>query len=202
MKKNKSSRNWLLKKHKDPFFKKSKLQGYRARSAYKLIEIDNKFNFIKKNSYIVDLGSSPGGWSQVAANKIIKGKILSIDIKPMEELDNVNFVKGDFLDKEIHSKISSFFDRKIDVLLSDMAANTTGNKNLDSFKTGELCLKAMDLAQNILHKDGVFLSKFFMGSIFQEINKKAKKYFRKVVNYKPASSKKESKEIYIYCKGI
>ena len=202
MKKNKSSKSWLLKRHKHPFFKQSKLQGYRARSAYKLIEINKKFNFITKNSYIIDLGAAPGGWSQVVANKMLKGKILSIDIKPMKELKNVKFLRGNFLDRDVYSKILTFFDRKIDILLSDMAANTTGNKDLDSYKTGELCLKAMDLAQQILRKDGVFLSKVFMGSIFTEINRKAKKRFRKVVNYKPSSSKKESKEIYIYCKGI
>jgi len=96
----------------------------------------------------------------------------------------------------------SYFNNKIDIVLSDMAANTSGNKNLDSHKTGELCLRGMDLAQKILNQDGVFLSKLFMGSIFAEIHKKANKYFKKVVKYKPLSSRKESKEIYIYCKGI
>ena len=162
----------------------------------------NKFNFIKKNSYIVDLGSSPGGWSQVAANKIIKGKILSIDIKPMEELDNVNFVKGDFLDKEIHSKISSFFDRKIDVLLSDMAANTTGNKNLDSVVTGELTLEALRFAKNELKQNGFFVSKIFMGSTFNEIVSEAKSTFKETSIFKPHSSRKESKESFIICKKL
>ena len=96
----------------------------------------------------------------------------------------------------------SYFNTKIDVVLSDMAANTSGNKTLDSFRTGELCIKAMNLSNEILHKNGIFLSKIFMGSIFNEINDTAKKYFKKVVNYKPLSSKKESKEIYIFCKGV
>tara|TARA_B100001013_G_C24248151_1_gene299889 strand:- start:20 stop:499 length:480 start_codon:yes stop_codon:yes gene_type:complete len=150
----------------------------------------------------LDLGSSPGGWSQVAAKKITKGKILAIDKKPMESVNNINFLRGDLFDSEIYEKICTYFGKKIDVVISDMAVNTSGNKNLDSYKTGELCLRGMDLAQKILNQNGVFLSKLFMGSIFAEIHKKANKYFRKVVKYKPLSSKKESKEIYIYCKGI
>ena len=202
MKKNRISKNWLIKKHKDQFFKQSKIQGYRSRSAFKLIEMNQKFRFLNNNTYLLDLGCSPGGWTQVAAKKITKGKILAVDIKPMGRVNNVNFLKGDLLDSEIYEKICVYFDKKIDVVISDMAANTSGNKNLDSYKTGELCLKGMDLAQKILNRDGVFLSKLFMGSIFVEIHKKANKYFKKVVKYKPLSSRKESKEIYIYCKGV
>ena len=202
MKKNRISKNWLIKKHKDQFFKQSKIQGYRSRSAFKLIEMNQKFKFLNQNTCLLDLGSSPGGWSQVAAKKITKGKILAVDIKPMENVNKVNFLKIDLLDPEIYEKIYTYFNKEIDVVISDMATNTSGNKNLDSYKTGELCLRGMDLAQKILHQDGVFLSKLFMGSIFIEIHKKANKYFKKVVKYKPLSSRKESKEIYIYCKGI
>ena len=202
MKKNKISKNWLIKRNKDFYFRQSKIQGYRSRSAFKLIEMNKKFKFLKKNSSLLDLGSSPGSWSQVARKEIKKGKILAVDIKSMEKINNVDFIKGDFLETEIYEKIKGYFNYKTDVVLSDMAVNTSGNKNLDSYKTGELCLKAMDLAQKILHHDGVFLSKLFMGSIFIEINEKANKCFRKVVKYKPLSSRQESKEIYIYCKGI
>jgi 23S rRNA (uridine2552-2'-O)-methyltransferase len=202
MKKNKISKDWLNKKKRDPFFIKSKIHGYRSRSAFKLIEMDKKFKFFKKNMAVLDLGSSPGGWSQVLKKKINKGKILSVDIKDMEGIENIDFIKGDFCEEKILKKITLYFDGKIDLVLSDMAANTSGNKNLDSYKTGELCLNAMDLAKNILSSEGIFLSKIFMGSIFREIDKKAKKHFKKVVRYKPISSKKESKEIYIFCKGI
>ena len=202
MKKNKISKNWLIKKHKDQFFKQSKIQGYRSRSAFKLIEMNQKFRFLNNNTRLLDLGSSPGGWTQVAAKKISKGKILAVDIKPMENVNNVDFLKGDLFDSKIYEKICTYFDKKIDVVISDMAANTSGNKNLDSYKMGELCLRGMDLAQKILNQDGVFLSKLFMGSIFVEIHEKANKYFKKVVKYKPLSSRRESKEIYIYCKGI
>ena len=202
MKKNKISKNWLLKKRRDPFFIQSKIQGYRSRSAFKLIEMNKKFKFLKKNLSLLDLGSCPGGWTQVARKVIVKGKILAVDIKSMEKINSVDFIKEDFLENGIYEKIKTYFNNEIDVVLSDMAVNTSGNKNLDSYKTGELCLKAMDLAQKILHKDGVFLSKLFMGSIFIEIHKKANKCFKKVVKYKPLSSRKESREIYIYCKGI
>ena len=202
MKKNKISKNWLIKKKRDPFFIQSKILGYRSRSAFKLIEMNKKFKFLRKNLSLLDLGSSPGGWSQVASKEIIKGKILAVDTKSMEKINKVDFIKGDFLETEICEKIKSYFNGKIDVVLSDMAANTSGNKNLDTYNTGELCLKAMALAQKILHQDGVFLSKLFMGSIYVEINEKANKYFKKVVKYKPSSSRKESREIYIYCKGF
>ncbi len=202
MSKKKISKNWIIKQHKDLFFKQSKIQGYRSRSAYKLMEMNNKFKLINKNTFLLDLGCSPGGWSQVASKIIANGKIISVDKKNMENIDKVFFFKGDFLNSEIQLKISQIFKKKIDLVLSDMAANTSGNKDLDSYKTGELCLNAMDFSKKILHKEGVFLSKIFMGSIFDEVYKKAKKSFKKVINYKPSASRKESKEIYIYCKGI
>ena len=202
MKKNKISKNWIRDHYKDQFVKKSKIQGYRSRSAFKLIEINKKFNLIKKSSYPLDLGSSPGGWSQVASEKINSGKILAVDIKSMEKINNVSFIMGDFYEKQTQQKITTYFAKKIDVVISDMAANTTGIKTLDSDKTGELCLNAMDLATKILTQNGSFLSKIFMGSIYREINDKAKKCFKNVIRYKPLSSKKTSKEIYIYCKGV
>ena len=164
--------------------------------------MNKKFKFLKKKLSLLDLGSCPGGWSQVAKKEIINGKILAVDIKSMEKINNVDFIKGDFRESEIYEKIKLYFNNKIDVVLSDMAVNTTGNKALDSYRTGELCINSMNLAKKILSQNGVFLSKLFMGSIFEEINKKAQENFKNVVKYKPLSSKKESKEIYIFCKGI
>ena len=202
MKKKKISNNWLAKHKKDPFFRQSKIQGFRSRSAFKLIEMNEKFKFLKKKMSLLDLGAYPGGWSQVASKEIINGKILAIDIKSMEKINKVDFIKGDFRENKIFEKIMIYFNNKTDVVLSDAAENTTGNKTLDSYRTGELCLNAMNLAVKILDNDGIFLSKIFMGSTFGEINEKAKKCFKRVVIYKPLSSKKESKEIYIFCKGI
>ena len=202
MKKKKISKNWAIKQNKDYFFKQSKILGYRSRSAFKLIEMNNKFKFLKKNLTLLDLGCSPGGWSQVVSKEVKNGKILGIDLKPMEKIKNVDFIKGDLNEDSICDKIILYFNNKVDIVLSDMAANTTGNKDLDSYRTGELCLNAMKLAKKILCKNGIFLSKIFMGSMFKEVNENAQKYFRKVVKYKPLSSKKESKEIYIFCEGI
>ena len=202
MKKNKISKNWIINQHKDPFVIKSKIQGFRSRSAFKLIEMHKKFKFLRKKLLLLDLGSCPGGWSQVAKKEIFNGKILAVDIKSMEKINNVDFIKGDFREGRIYEKILVYFNNKADVVLSDAAENTTGNKTLDSYRTGELCINAMNLAKKILAKDGIFLSKIFMGSTFKEINEKAKKCFKRVVIYKPISSKKESKEVYIFCKGI
>jgi 23S rRNA (uridine2552-2'-O)-methyltransferase len=128
LKKNKISKNWLFKQNKDPFFKQSKIQGFRSRSAFKLIEMNKKFKFLKKNLLLLDLGSFPGGWSQVANKEIFEGKILAVDIKPMEKINSVDFIKGDFRVNEVYEKIMFYFNDRIDVVLSDMAANTTGSK--------------------------------------------------------------------------
>ena len=186
MKKNKISKNWIIKQHRDPFFRQSKIQGYRSRSAFKLIEMNKKFKFLRKNVSLLDLGSCPGGWSQVASKEVVRGKILAVDIRHMEKIKNVDFINGDFYKNEIRDEIISYFNnKKADVVLSDMATNTSGVKTLDSYRTGDLCLRAMDLSKEVLSQDGIFLSKIFMGSIFQEINKMAKKYFKKAILYKP-----------------
>ena len=202
MKKNKISKNWIIKQHRDLYFKRSRVEGFRSRSAYKLLELDKKFKFFKKKMELVDLGSSPGGWSQVSRKKIVEGKILAIDINEMEKIPGVNFLKLDINDREIYNKINFFFIGKVDAVISDMAANTSGNKDLDSIQTGELCTNAMNLAFNILDSDGIFISKLFMGISYNEIYTNAKKKFKKVVIFKPKSSRKESREVYIYCKGL
>jgi len=202
LKKNKFSKNWIIQQKRDIFYKQSKIQGYRSRSAFKLIEINKKFKFIKSKSHLLDLGAFPGGWSQVASKLITAGKILSVDIKEMNKLEKVTFMKGNIDDGNFCKKIHKYFDKKIDVVISDMAANTTGNKSLDSHRSGQLCINAMNLAKEILKKDGIFLSKTFMGSSFFEVQENAKKYFKKVALYKPLASKSESKELYIFCRGI
>ena len=125
----KKSNSWKIKQHRDQFFKKSKTLGYRSRASFKLIELDQKFKFIKKNSNLLDLGSYPGGWSQVASKIITNGKILSIDIKDMEPIKNVNFLKRDILEEDTKKKVIDYFKDKLDVIISDMAADTTGNKS-------------------------------------------------------------------------
>ena len=199
-KKSKKSNSWKIKQHRDPFFKRSKILGYRSRASFKLIELNEKFKFLKTKTKLLDLGSYPGSWSQVASKIITKGKILSIDIKNMTPIKNVNFYKSDIFLRTTKNKIKDFFEGKLEVIISDMAADTTGNKSLDSIRTNQLCLEILQLSPKILVSNGVFVSKVFMGEDFDEINKLAKTLFKDVKFFKPISSRNESKETYIHCK--
>ena len=202
MKKNKISKNWINKQRRDIYVRKSKIDGYRSRSAYKLIEIDEKFKIFKNGISVVDIGAAPGGWSQYASKKIKNGRIVSIDLNEMQEIDNTFHIKGDFTEEKNQSQIKGLFKSNVDVILSDMAVNTTGNKNIDSINTGELCEEAMIFSKKILNIDGKFVSKIFMGSIFNEIILKAKSIFKEVKVFKPKSSRKNSKENFIICKNL
>ena len=199
-KRSKKSNSWKIKQHRDPFFKRSKTLGYRSRASFQLIELNDKFKFIKNNTNLLDLGSYPGSWSQVASEIITKGKILSIDIKNMSPVKNVNFYKNDIFEKITKDKIKDFFNGKLEVIISDMAADTTGNKSLDSIRTNQLCLEILNLSPKVLVSNGVFVSKVFMGEDFDEIIKLAKTLFKEVKFFKPISSRNESKETYIHCK--
>ncbi len=196
----KKSNSWKIKQHRDQFFKKSKILGYRSRASFKLIELNRKFKFIKNNSNLLDLGSYPGGWAQVASEIVTNGKILTIDIKPMKPLKNVHFKKCDIFDQTTKDYIEDFFKRELDVVISDMAANTTGNKTLDSIRTNQLCLEIMSFSSKILKSKGVFVSKLFMGEDFLEVKNLAKSLFKEVNFFKPQSSRNESKETYLHCK--
>ena len=198
-KKRKKSNTWKIKQHRDQFFKKSKTLGYRSRSAFKLIELNRKYKFIKKDTKLLDIGAYPGGWSQVSSKIITGGKILSIDIKKMEKLKNVSFLQCNFLEQNTKEKILNFFKAELDVVLSDMAADTTGNKSLDSIRTNKLCAEVIEFSTKILKHNGVLVSKLFMGDDFIEVKELAKSKFKKVEFFKPEASKRESKETYIHC---
>ena len=199
-KKVKKSNTWKIKQHRDQFFKKSKILGYRSRAAFKLIELNNKFKFIKKNTNLLDLGSCPGGWSQVASKLITDGKVLSIDIKQMKPIYNVKFLHCNFFESSTKDKIKNYIKGELDVVVSDMAADTTGNKSLDSIRTNQLCSKALESSTEMLKQEGVFVSKLFMGDDFITVKDLAKSLFKDVNFFKPQSSKTESKETYIHCK--
>ena len=198
-KKSKKSNTWKIKQHRDQFFKKSKTLGYRSRSAFKLIELNKKYRLIKNNTRLLDIGAYPGGWSQVSSKIITVGKILSLDIKKMDKLKNVSFLQCDFLEKGTKEKILKFFKEKLDVVLSDMAANTTGNKSLDCIRTNELCADVVEFSSKILKPNGVLVSKLFMGEDFLEVKELAKSRFKKVQFFKPEASRNESKETYLHC---
>ena len=198
-KRTKKSNSWKIKQHRDLYFKKSKTLGYRSRASFKLIELNKKYRFIKKNSNLLDLGSCPGGWSQVASKIITNGKILSIDIKDMEPINNVKFVKADILQNDTKDIIIAYFQSKLDIIISDMAADTTGNRSLDSIRTNQLCAEIINLSKDMLKPKGVLVSKVFMGEDFIELKNLAKSKFKTVNFFKPISSRSESKETYIHC---
>ena len=202
MKKNKFSKNWIIKQKRDIYVKQSKIEGYRSRAVYKLKEINQKFKILRNGTNIVDLGAAPGSWSQFVSRNFKNLKILSIDIKEMEKIESIYQIKGDFTDEMQQKKIIDYFGGKIDTVISDMAVNTTGNKNLDSTVTGELSIEALNFSTNTLKKKGSFVSKIFMGSSFNEIVKVAKKKFKEVNVFKPPASRKDSKESFIICKFL
>ena len=202
MKKNKISKSWVIRQRRDKYVRQSKLEGYRSRAVYKLKELDEKFKIVKNNLSILDIGSAPGSWTQYLSEKSKGSKIMSIDLKEVEKIKDVYHVVGDFLDNENQKIITDYFPKKIDLVVSDMAVNTTGNKNLDSIQTGELSLTAMHFAISMLRPKGIFLSKIFMGSTFNEIVENAKKNFKESKIFKPPSSRKDSKESFILCKNL
>ena len=202
MKKNKISKNWVNKQRRDTYVRQSKVDGYRARSAYKLIEIDEKFKIFKGGISVIDIGAAPGSWSQYALKAAKSGRLISIDLKEMDPIGNTVQIHGDFTEQKIQDEIKKHIKNKVDVVMSDMAVNTTGIKNIDSIQTGELCKEAMIFAKNILEVDGFFISKIFMGRIFNEIVAEGKKFFKEVKVFKPKSSRKDSKESFIICRKL
>jgi 23S rRNA (uridine2552-2'-O)-methyltransferase len=200
LKKNRISKNWINKQKRDIYVRQSQVDGYRARSAYKLIEIDEKFKILKNGISVIDLGASPGSWSQYISRTVKSGRLVSIDIKGMEEIENTIQIKGDFTDLDTQEKIKGLFKSKVDVVVSDMAVNTTGIKDIDAIYTGELAMEAMNFSKEMLVKEGRFVSKIFLGSSFNEIVALGKKLFKEVKVFKPKSSRKESKESFIICK--
>jgi len=198
-----SSKNWIARQFSDPYTKLAKQKGYRSRSAFKLIEINNKFKFLKNNLNILDLGSAPGGWSQVCAETNKNGKNLSIDILNMQKIDNIFFYKKNFNDFDFLDFINEFFKQnKVDIVLSDMAVNKTGNKDLDAIKTNAIALDVVNLSKLILKAKSTLLVKIFSGKDENTLIKNAKELFKDIERIKPDSSRKESREMYLLCRDL
>jgi len=195
----------------DPHYQKAKKEGYRARSAYKLLDIQKRYNIFKRAFYILDLGSAPGSWLQVAKrfaeDNLTKYndqfyhrnhyKILGVDIKKVSPIENIDLLIMDFTDPEFHSKVQSYFQTKIDLIISDASVNKIGNKFSDHLKQINLCYKILDLTKTHLKYRGVLVLKTFQGSDFNKLFTKIKKEFRILKALKPRSSKKKSNEIYL-----
>ncbi len=202
MKKNKSSKNWIIKQHRDPYFKQAKSSGFRSRSAYKLLELNKKFKLFKNCKSVIDLGSYPGGWSQILKKNLKNSYILSIDIKKMEKINGVDFLCCDFKEKESKEKILKKLNNKADLLVSDMAADTTGNKDLDCIRTNALCAEVIEFSSFVINENGVVIAKLFNGQDFSIVKNLAKSKFHTVNFFKPESSRDYSKETYIHCARI
>ncbi len=196
---------------RDPHYKKAKLEGYRARSAYKLFDIQKRYNIFKRAFYILDLGCAPGSWLQVAKNfaedNLIKYndqfyhrnhyKIMGADVKKVSEIENINVIKIDITTPEIYDKIESYFQSKLDLIISDASINKTGNKFVDHLKQINLCYKILDIAKRHLKFKGNLVIKTFQGTDFNKFVDQMKREFRLLKSFKPKSSKKKSNEIYL-----
>ncbi len=205
----KSSQRWLLRQINDPFVERAKLEGWRSRAAFKIIEVDEKFKIFKKGKIVVDLGAAPGGWSQYAVTKVGEGNVVAIDLLPIDSLPGVNFFVGDFMTEEAPGQIIAllkeikFNNRGLcDVVMSDMAANTTGDHTTDHMRIIALLEESLILAEKILKNGGSFVGKIFQGGSSDEILKKLRGNFSTVKYFKPDSSRKDSSETYLVALGF
>ncbi|MDG2018043.1 MAG: 23S rRNA (uridine(2552)-2'-O)-methyltransferase RlmE [Porticoccaceae bacterium] len=198
------NRTWIKQHVKDPYVVQSQRDGYRSRASYKLLEIVEKTRMIKPGMTVVDLGSAPGGWSQVAAKLVgHKGSVVAVDILPMNPIAGVDFIQGDFTEEEILAELLKKIGNKpVDLVISDMAPNLTGMKAVDQPAVVYLAELAVDLAQQVLLKDGIFIAKLFQGEGFDEFVRNARKVFNVVSLKKPDASRSKSREVYLVAKEL
>ncbi|MBC7119000.1 MAG: RlmE family RNA methyltransferase [Methanobacteriaceae archaeon] len=198
-------RRWYLERRKDYYYRSAKKHKYRSRASYKLLQLDNRFHIIGEGDKVVDLGAAPGGWSQVALEKVgDSGLVIAVDIKPIKPfpVDNFHTIKGDFTDEEVQGKIGELLGGKADVIISDASPSLSGIRDIDQLRSLELVESVIKVAGRFLKKDGNLLVKVFQGPGFSELLKKLKGLFRRVKSTKPASSRKGSPEMYIVCRGF
>lgn len=198
-----SSQRWLQRQLNDPYVRAAKTKGYRSRAAFKLIELDDKFHFLKKGLRVLDLGAAPGGWSQIAVQRIGEtGKLVATDILEMEPIAGATIVIADFLDNETPDRIKQALGGNADVVLSDMAAPTTGHRATDHIRTIALLEAGLQLAEEVLAPGGTFIGKVFQGGASGELLQKLKKHFSSVKHVKPPASRAESVELYLVAQGF
>ena len=204
MARTKSSANWLSRHVNDPFVKQAQRDGYRSRSAYKLIELNEKDKLIRPGMRVMDLGSAPGGWSQVAGKLVgAKGRVLATDILPMAELKNVDFIQGDFTDEAIVQRVLDWLaGQKFDLIISDIAPNISGIESADQGRSIWFLELALDTVSKTLKSGGNFAAKMFQGSGSDEYLKELRTHFEKVLIRKPEASRKKSREVYLVAKGF
>lgn len=196
-----SSRNWINRQINDEFVIKARQNGYRSRASFKILEIQEKYKIFNNNSIVIDLGAAPGGWSQVISP--ICKKIIALDLLPMDSLPNVDFIQGDFLNNKCIEIIKNKLNgSKVDIILSDMAPNTCGIQKVDHLRIMSILEHVYEFAKIVLNDKGSLVAKVFQGGAFSELNNELKKDFKQVFNFKPKSSRKQSTELYIVCKGF
>ena len=201
-----SSKLWLERQLNDPYVTQAKRDGFRSRAAYKLQEIDDKHRFLKRGQVVVDLGAAPGGWSQIAAKRVGslegKGKVVAIDLLEMPELPGVTFAQMDFLDDRAPDKLRAMIGGGADIVMSDMAANTTGHRKTDQLRIIGLVENAAAFACEILNPGGVFLAKVFQSGAEADLLAQLKRDFTTVKHVKPAASRQDSSERYLLALGF
>ena len=204
MSRSKSSGNWLQQHVNDPYVKQAQKDGYRSRASYKLIQLNEKDKLIRPGMLIVDLGSTPGGWSQVAANLVgAKGKVIATDILPMEPLKNVDFILGDFTEQAVVDRILARLEnRKPDLIICDIAPNISGIDVADQASSKYLVELALDMARQVLKPKGDFVAKVFQGAGSEAYLKELRRSFEKLLIRKPAASRPRSREVYVVAKGF
>jgi len=196
----KTSKEWLRRHVSDPYVRQARAQGYRSRSAFKLLQIDAKEKILRPGQVVVDLGAAPGGWSQVAANKVKpSGRVIAIDLLPIAPISGVTLLKGDFRSERLHQALA---DAKADVVLSDLTPNLSGIGNVDQARALELTTAAIDFCCKVLKPEGVFVAKAFHGEAFEEVLKRLRATFGKVKVVKPLASRGESAETYVLARSI
>ena len=201
-----SSKLWLERQLNDPYVAQAKRDGYRSRAAYKLIEIDDKHRFLKPGLTVLDLGAAPGGWSQIAARRVGavngKGKVIAIDLLEMPEIPGVSFAQLDFLSHDAPTKLLEMIGGRADVVLSDMAANTTGHRKTDQLRIIGLVESAAAFAADVLNPGGTFVAKVFQSGADADLLARLKRDFANVKHVKPASSRQDSSERYVLATGF
>ncbi|OPX56184.1 23S rRNA (uridine2552-2'-O)-methyltransferase [Oceanospirillum multiglobuliferum] len=204
MARSKTSQKWLDEHVNDPYVKKAQMDGYRSRASYKLIEINEKDKLYRSGSVVMDLGSAPGGWSQVVAPVVGEsGRVIASDILPMDGLDGVTFIQGDFTDEAVYEEIIQALEGdQVDTVISDMAPNMSGVNTTDQYASMYLVELALDMARNVLKPGGSFCAKVFQGVGYEEYVKDVRSSFDKVIVRKPAASRPRSREVYLVGKGF
>jgi 23S rRNA (uridine2552-2'-O)-methyltransferase len=201
-----SSQKWLERQLNDPYVARARREGYRSRAAYKLLEIDEKYHLFKPGQRVVDLGAAPGGWSQIAARKVDsaagKGRVVGIDLLPIDALAGVDFIKLDFLDQSAPHKLLEMLGGPADIVMSDMAANTTGHKKTDHLRIIGLAEAAIEFAREILAPGGAFIAKVFQGGTENRLLADLRRDFASVRHVKPAASRADSSELYVLATGF